>query len=482
MKSLLKKNLKTFVSVIFILALSLTTMLGCSNKENPSNTGAEGSKGNNGEIRTIVENEKIFISFKDIIEKVGGEFSFDGTKAVVKNGNDTISVYKDKKEANLNSKNVVLEELPKVKDKELYVPIAFVNETIDAKVTYNKENNKVDVKKEVPLKYTNAFSISYLKGGVKKVIDGDKRTLILVPEGKEVLEEYKNEIIIKTPLNNVLLGSTTQGCHLRALDEIGSIKGVTTEESQWYIEEVKKAMQSGNIEYVGQSSAPDYEKITISKPSLAITYSGSYGLQDMMKKLDELKIDYAVCNEYLEQDPLGRMEWIKFIGAFYDKEEDAEKYFDATVAKLDEMKSKISSAQKTKVSWGMVSNGTVYVPAADSYVAKMIEMAGGEYVFKDANVGGGTVSLEDFYAKSKDADVLIYSSLSQYAPTLKSVVEQAPILGDTSPVKNKNVWCFHPDYYQALDKTDELIVDLAAIFHPELYKDYTAKHYINYKE
>ncbi|MEG2288679.1 MAG: ABC transporter substrate-binding protein [Clostridium sp.] len=473
---------KKLVSLVFVLVVVLTTVLGCSNSKKSPTGDADVNKENNSEIATLVENEKVFLSFKDLVSRVGGEFTFDGDKAVAKCGKDNIEVYKDKKEASLNSKNIVLKESPKVKDGELYVPITFADETIDAKISYNKETNNIDVKTEVKIDYSKSFSVNYLKGGLKKVVDGDKRTLVLVPKGKEVPGEYKNEIVISTPIDNVLLGSTTQACHIRALDLVDSVKGVTTEMDQWRIPEIKEAMENGKIEYVGKNDAPDYEKITTLKPSLAITYSGPSGLRDMMQKLDEVEINYAVCNEYLEENPLGRMEWIKFIGAFYDKEEEATEYFNNTVAKLDEMKSKISGVEKPKVSWGMISKGKVYVPEPDSYVAKMIEMAGGEYVFKEKNIGGGNISLEDFYAKSKEADVLIYSSMNQYSPTLKSVVEQAPILEDIKAVQNKTVWCFHPDYYQSIDKTDELIIDLAAMFHSDIYKDYEVKHYINYKE
>lgn len=213
---------------------------------------------------------------------------------------------------------------------------------------------------------------------------------------------------------------------------------------------------------------------------MAFVYSGTYGLHPMMKKFDELKIKYAINNEYLEEDPFGRMEWIKFIAAFYDKEDLAEKYFDDAVKKAEKTTKKIANDKKPKVAWGMVYKGKVYVPKPDSYVGKMIDMADGDYVFKNEKIINGTVTLEEFYAKAKDADILIYSSLNQNSPTLKSVIDQAPILEKIKPVTDKKVWCFNPDYYQSVDKTDELITDLAAIFHSDMYKGYNVKHYIKY--
>ncbi|MBE6064233.1 ABC transporter substrate-binding protein [Clostridium cochlearium] len=357
--------------------------------------------------------------------------------------------------------------------------------TLTACTNKNSSANKdksAKAGKEMTLKYSKGFSIKYIDDGIKKVTDGDNRTLILVSKGKEVPEEYKNEIIINTPIDNVLLGSTIHGCLLRAINEIPSVTAVTTKQDQWQASEVAEAMKKGNIKYVGQNKSPDYEMISKLKPSMSFLYSGPSGLQPMMQKFDELKLNYATCNGYLEEHPLGRMEWIKFIAAFYDKEDVAEEYFDKAVKKVEETSKKVANEKKPKVAWGMISKGKVYAPKPGSYVAKMIEMAGGDYVFKDEKMSNGTVTLEEFHAKSKDADILIYSSLNQYSPTLKSVIEQAPILEKIKPVVDKRVWCFHPNYYQSVDKTDELITDLAAIFHPDLYKDYDVTHYIKYTE
>lgn len=474
-----KKNNKSLLAII--LTLLMFALTACTNKAGDSKAVSADNKGEAKKtVTTKIEKDKVYVSLKEAFEYVGGKCTVDGKNATATSEKDTIKVNSESKEAYVNSTKVEMKDMPKAEKDDIYVPMEFLNEALDAKVTYDEENKTLDIRKEMPLKYSKGFSVKYLKGGLKKVIDGDKRTLILVPKGKEVPEEYKNEIIINTPMNNVLAASTIQGCLLRAIQEIPSITAVTTKEDQWEVSEVADAMKSGKIKYVGENTAPDYEKISSLKPSMAFVYSGDYGLQPMMKKLDELKVKYAVSNEYLEEDPLGRMEWIKFIAAFYDKEDLAEKYFDDAVKKVEDTTKKIANDKKPKVSWGIVYNGKVYVAKPDSYVGKMIEMAGGDYIFKNENVGNGTVTLEEFYAKSKDADILIYSSLNQYSPTLKSVIEQAPILEKIKPVMDKKVWCFHPDYYQSVDKTDELITDLAAIFHADSYKDYNTKHYIRY--
>ncbi|MDN5307350.1 MAG: cobalamin transport system substrate-binding protein [Eubacteriaceae bacterium] len=324
--------------------------------------------------------------------------------------------------------------------------------------------------------YTTAFSVEYLDNGVKKLVDADNRTLLLVPEGTEVPEGYEDAIIIASPVDNVMLASTTQGCMMRGIDDFDAISAVTTEQSAWTINEIADRIGQGSISFVGDNDAPDYELIKTLNPSLVFVYSGDYGLQDMMTKLDELGINYVVCNEYLEEDPRGRMEWLKFYGAIFDKEEEAQVTFDKAMANIDTVVEEASKEEAPTVAWGMVSSGKVYVAKPDSYVAKMIELAGGDYIYKDADVGSGTVTMEEFYAAAKDADILIYSSGITYSPDIASVLSNAPVLEGLNAVQNGRVWCLGTDYWQSLDKTDGIIEDLYAIFHG----DGTVTHFVKY--
>lgn len=346
-----------------------------------------------------------------------------------------------------------------------------------------KAENKSEVKEneKLELKYAKGFSIEYLEDGLKKVVDGENRTLILVPEGKTVPEKYKNEIVINTPIKSVYIASTTQACSLRAIDELGTVTAVDTKESNWTIPEIKDGIKDGKVTFLGDAKNPDYEKLATLKPDLTIVYTGPSGQHDLIAKLEELNLNYVVDNEYMEENPYGRMEWTKLIAAFYNKEKEAGKHLDEAVKKVEEASKKLNTSKKPKIVWAMVSKGTVYVPKKDSYVDKMIEMAGGENVFDSMEVGDGKISLEQLYEKAKDADIFMYSSTRNYTPDLQAIFEKAPLLKDIDCVKNGNMWVFHEDYWQSIDKTDEVIVDLMEVLYPGQTGE-KVRHFLNYKE
>lgn len=336
---------------------------------------------------------------------------------------------------------------------------------------------------KVSLQYATGFSIENLPGGAKKVTDGDGRALLLVPRGQRPPAGYGDLPVIYTPVERVVVASTSQAALMRPLGVLDTIVGVTTEKDQWYINEVREGMEAGKITFVGKTSAPDYEQLKALSPDVVFTYTKSMGGTELAQKLGELGVPYAVDNEWLESHPLGRVEWVKFLSAFFNKEKEAENYFNQVVAKAEQVENMVRRGTKPKVLWGSIFKGKVYVPTGNSYVAKMIEMAGGDYVFKDLGgleTGSANITLEEFYARGKDADIFVCPfSPSQTGITFVArLVEQAPVLADIKPVKENRIWCAQLWYWQSMDKTDEQVEDLAAMFHPTSWADYQPKHFL----
>jgi len=483
MKKISRRFFKSAFLVMMCIILAFGAV-GCSTKDSTKDSEEQQKEVNNssGEVSFVEEDGKVYVSLKDAFESVGGEYSEEKDEIKIIKDEDELLVNIKNKKAILNGEEIELNDNLKIEKKVAYLSIELLNEVLDARTIFNEEENKIEIREEMPLEYTEAFSVKYLKGGLKKVEDGDGRTLILVPKGKEVPEEYKDETIVNIPLKNVLTASTTQACLLRPLDELKSITAVTTEAEQWTIEEVKSGIESGEVTFVGDSYAPDYEKIFSLKPEIAFVCGGPYGQQDMMGKFDELGVIYAVNNEYLEEDPFGRMEWIKFMAAFYEKEDIAEKHFNAALKKVDDAINTVASEEKPTVAWGMVYDGKVYVPESDSYVAKMIEMAGGNYILKDSALESGEISIEEFYDKAKDADVFIWETMGPAPASLEAMIEETPLLADFKSVQGKNVWRLDDDYWQSIDKTDVIIKSLAAIFHPDELEQSEIEHYVRYTE
>ena len=330
--------------------------------------------------------------------------------------------------------------------------------------------------------YTKGFAIEYYQGGLKRIRDNDGRMVWLVPRGQKPPPQLSGQPMIAIPLKRALFASVNQVCLLRPFGDEQvwfSVAGVATPREQWYIPSIKSGLADGSIAYIGDAYSPDYEKICLLQPEAAFIYTGGSGLTDMAAKLDELKIPYLVENSYLETDPLGRMEWVKFYAAFYNREALAIRYFEAALRRIENLKLHIPKKNRPKVAWGVIYNGKVYIPGGSSFVARMIEMAGGEFVFKTRSTEQGSIgiTLEDFFAHSKEADVMIYASFPQYVPSISALTRMAPVLTGVKPIQTKKVWVLQPWYNQQQDQTDQVLADLISIFYPEEFPGYELRNF-----
>lgn len=331
------------------------------------------------------------------------------------------------------------------------------------------------------LGYTRHFKIEEVGNRCRKITDGQGNQLLLVPHGMNPPKGFRKLPVIRIPVQRALFASMTQVCLLRPFHnrEIwASVVGVTSPSREWYIPEIRKGLQNGTIQYVGDGYEPDFEMIQALEPEIVFTYGGPNGQYKLMKKLSELKIPYAVDNEYLETDPLGQLEWLKFVAAFYDQGPAAEKYFERSERTILDTAGKLRGRKRPKIAWGMIYNGKVYVAAGDSYVAKMIDLAGGDYLFKQLVRGNTVLNIETFYTQSKNADILVNSAYAPMIPSIQAMVSQAPILADLNAVRRGRVWSMQPWYNQRVDQNDQILLDLASIFHPEAIKNRRLENFL----
>ena len=318
--------------------------------------------------------------------------------------------------------------------------------------------------------FTPNFSVEYLGNNVKLVTDAINRKLLLVPRGQDAPAGYEDAMVVKTPVERALFLATTQVGMVRPLGIWGSITGIVSRPGTSGSMD-KDVKESGfGIEYIS-----GIEQIISLNPDIMFIFT-EHG-PDLTARLEASGVPYAVNNEWREKKHTDRMSWIKFLAAFFDKDEEAIKHLDSQMKKLKEMETLLAGAEKPKVAWGMISNGAAYVPGNDSYEADQLRAAGCEYVFSHITGINGVISVKEFYNTLNEADIWIYSSISNNVTDYASLIELASSFADVPSVVNKRVWLRHEDYFYFTDQSAEQVVELAAIFHPDLYPDFKHFHY-----
>ena len=317
----------------------------------------------------------------------------------------------------------------------------------------------------LPLRYATQFSVTEYTGGYQLIEIETTGRFLTVPEGKELPRNLPEDVTpLYQPLDRIYLTATSAMDFFRALDAIGSIRLSGTDKTGWYIPEAVAAMEAGEMLYAGKYSVPDYELICAEGCDLVIESTMIFHSPEVKEKLETLGLPVLVERSSYEPDPLGRMEWLKLYAALLGKTAEAERLFDAETAAAEALR-EAEQTGKTVAFFFVNSTGTVNVRRTTDYVPRMIEMAGGRYVFRDLaseDTALSTVNLtpEAFYEGARDADVLIYnSSIDGELHTVAELLEKSPLLADFRAVHTGEVWCTGKNLFQEPMGLGRLIED-----------------------
>ena len=342
------------------------------------------------------------------------------------------------------------------------------------------------------LSYAENFAVDYYEGGYKLLttrLNGDRILIVpkhqQAPEDAEALVSPSAEgepgklIVLQEPVKNLYLVASSVMDMFAQLDSMDAISMCGLKEEDWYIPAAKQAMKDGTLLYAGKYSQPDYELLLSQNCSMAIENSMIYHTPEVMEKLDEFGIPTLVEYSSYEEHPLGRVEWVRFFGALLDQEEKADQLFEKQKEALKRVEAEESTG-KTVAFFYITSNGLVQVRQSTDYIPKMIELAGGKYVFEnlgdpDSRRSTVNLQLEDFYDGAQDADFLVYNTtIDRQVQTLEDLLKKCSLLKDFKAVKNHQVWCTTEDMYQQSMSAGNLIED----FHRMLTGDDKETRYL----
>lgn len=342
------------------------------------------------------------------------------------------------------------------------------------------------------LSYAENFAVDYYEGGYKLLttrLNGDRILIVpkhqQAPENAEALVSPSAEgkpgklIVLQEPVKNLYLVASSVMDMFAQLDSMDAISMCGLKEEDWYIPAAKQAMKDGTLLYAGKYSQPDYELLLSQNCSMAIENSMIYHTPEVMEKLEEFGIPTLVEYSSYEEHPLGRVEWVRFFGALLDQEEKADQLFERQKEALKRVEAEESTG-KTVAFFYITSNGLVQVRQSTDYIPKMIELAGGKYVFEnlgdpDSRRSTVNLQLEDFYDGAQDADFLVYNTtIDRQVQTLEDLLKKCSLLKDFKAVKNHQVWCTTEDMYQQSMSAGNLIED----FHRMLTGDDKETRYL----
>lgn len=324
------------------------------------------------------------------------------------------------------------------------------------------------------LQYAENFTVDYYEGGYKMLTTlPDDKKYLLVPEGQGVPENLDEDIcVLQEPLDHIYLVASGVMDMFASLDAVDQIRFSGQKQENWYIQKAQDAMAAGDMIYAGKYSKPDYELLVSEGCDLAIENRMITHSPEVVEMFQSFDIPVMMEYSSYEQHPLGKVEWVKFFGALTGKEEEAE----AAFAEQTEILETVEIGEKTGKTiafFYVTSNGLIQVRQSTDYIPKLIELAGGNYIFADLEDSGSgrstlNMQVEDFYAGAKDADILIYnSSIDGGVTTVDELIGKCNILKDFKAVQEGQVYCTTNDMYQQSMAIGYLLQDMHTVLTDE---------------
>lgn len=349
------------------------------------------------------------------------------------------------------------------------------------------EQAKLGTPVRVPLEYAGQYTIDRYEEGYVLITIADRDRFLVVPEGRTAPVDMDGDIVIlQQPLTDIYLAASAVMDMFRCIGGLDAIRLSGTDADGWSMDEVSAAMKAGDILYAGKYNAPDYELILSEGCDLAIENLMIDHSPEVKEELESLGIPVLMDYSSYEQHPLGRAEWVKLYGILLGREDEAQDVFDEQVRLLraieeenaaEERKKEQADSRtqgqpdgqaegRTAAFFFITSNGAVNVRKSSDYVPKMIELAGGRYIFEelgedDSHSSSLTMQIEEFYAAAKDADYLIYNStIDGEIRTVDELTDKCSLLEDFKAVQDGNVYCTTKNLYQESMSVGVMIDDL----------------------
>ncbi|MEC3908377.1 ABC transporter substrate-binding protein [Tamlana sp. 2201CG12-4] len=270
------------------------------------------------------------------------------------------------------------------------------------------------ITKQESIKYAKGFSIQYYDGYKEIIVTSpwpgsqDVYRYLLVNKG-QTPPKYNTEsdIIIQLPIEKIVAMSTTNIPALEYLEVDTKLVGFP---STKFIssKKTRARIDKGEIKDLNNDLEINMEQLLDLQPELVIGFSVN-GNDKTLNQIEKFGIPVVLDGAWTEQHPLGRAEWIKFIAAFFDKQDKADSIFntiESNYQKAKQMALKVN--ERPIVFSGSMFKDVWNVPGGKSFVAKYLEDANTDYLWK-ANKANGSLQLnfENVLEKAHKAELWI---------------------------------------------------------------------------
>ncbi len=337
---------------------------------------------------------------------------------------------------------------------------------------------------ELATNFTLAYHRSYQVLTVRQpVVGGKPARYVLVRCGAptpKLTGDLAGSTVVTTPVRSLFSASTT---HLPSLEALGRLDVLTGVATKAFVSSpaAQERAASADVTEFAPAGTTDAEKVIAAKPDLLVTA----GYDDPAYAiLREAGVAVLADAEFLEADPLGRAEWVKYFAALTGTEQQAAHTFTTIRDAYRAVVASAAGAPAVDTVLSQPYQGVWSVPAGGSYAGRLLRDAQGTWPWVTTTTTGSVdTDLETVFARSGKAPTWVSSA--NWTTKAEALAEE-PRFAQFAAFSTGNVWApslqVTPaggnNYFElGVLRPDLTLGDLVAILHPDLAPGHTFTFY-----
>lgn len=341
----------------------------------------------------------------------------------------------------------------------------------DERVDYFPLKQTLELATNFTLSYHRSYQVLTVK---QPVVGGNPEQYVLVRCGAPtpaLTGDLAGSTVVRTPVRSLFSASTT---HLPSLEALGELDVLTGVASKAFISSpaAQERAASPDVTEFSPAGTTDAEKVIAAKPDVLVTA----GYDDpAYATLRDAGVPVLADAEFLESDPLGRAEWIKYFAALTGTEQKAADTFATIRDAYRSIAASVADAPAVDTVLSQPYQGVWSVPAGGSYAGRLVSDAGGTWPWATTKTTGSVdTDLETVFDRSGTAAT--WASSANWTTKAEALKEE-PRFAEFTAFSTGTVWAPSlqltsaggNNYFElGVLRPDLILGDLVAILHPDL--------------
>lgn len=231
--------------------------------------------------------------------------------------------------------------------------------------------------------------------------------------------------------------SSTHLAFLKQLKALHLVKGVCG--LNFVVNQgINDSLAKNNAVEICNSDRLSIENILASTPDLMLIYPfGSV----QNNEFEKIQVPFLYIAEYLENNVIARLEWIKLFGVLLGKEKLADTYFNEIKAEYQETRNLALKNDSSTFIMNLPFNDNWYMPAKNSLIVNLISDAGLNYFYNDvASVSENSLRpKEQVWIDGNEADYWVIIAARPEGFGLEDLIREDPVYGTFKSVQQNHV-------------------------------------------